>query len=163
MKVSQEYSDLELRAIKEDLIGEARIRLASAKKNKAAKIAPVSLRESEKLLKEADRFISAHRYESEKMRQKSFAALFQIKRLEQVMAQTTKIDTLSAEDIVLWVENHLHQATLKLQAPDQRDQSWEMQAQNIYQAITALQKNNQQLEKKIEEDRELFKVLMEKK
>lgn len=162
-KVALAYSDLELRAIKENILGEVRSLLAKAETSQAAKIAPVTLAEVKKALADADLFITEQRYQHEQMQQKAVAALFQAKRLEQIMIQASKIETMSSEATALWVENLLHQTTELLHAPDMRDQEAAVQLQNVHASISALQKDSQYLSKKIKDDRVSFEAKIEER
>ena len=47
------------------------------------------------------------------------------------VVQSYTIQNMQPEQITLWVEGMLHQTTLKLSAPDMRDQSFEKQLENI--------------------------------
>lgn len=162
-KVALAYSNLELRAIKEKTLGDVRDLLASAEKKQASKLAPQTLAGAKKALADADQFITEQRYQREKMQQKAAEALFQAKRLEQVMIQARRIETMTAEDSVLWVEDLLQQSTEKLNAPDMRDQEWTVQLQNVHASIAALQKNNQYLQQKIKEDRAKLEAKIKEK
>jgi outer membrane protein OmpA-like peptidoglycan-associated protein len=152
-KVAQAYSDLELRAIKDDVLEGVRNRLAKAEKGQALKIAPVVLTGARKALAEADQYITEHRYEREQMQRKAADAMFQAKRLEQVMFQVRKIEPMSPEEKILWVEDLVQQTTRQLNAPDMRDQEWNVQLQNVHASIASLQKDNLFLQKKIKDDR----------
>ncbi len=163
LRVAQAYSVLELRAIKDAALGEVRARLAKAEEDLAQKIAPVTLEVAKKSLAEADKFISEKRYESEQIQRKTAAAMFQAKRLEQVMIQSKKIDSVSSEASALWVEDLLQQTTVKLNAPDMRDQEWAVQLQNIHVSILTLQKDNLFLQKKIREDRATLEAKIKEK
>lgn len=152
-KVAQIYSDLELRAIKEHTLGEVRKRLAAAEKEMAQKVAPETLAKAQKALDEADQYITAQRYESGQIQRRADLALFQAKRLEQVMAQAKRISSTSAEASALWIEDLIKQTTDQLNAPDMRDREWKVQQQNVIASIAALQKDNAYLQKKVKEDR----------
>jgi len=162
-KVAQAYSDLELRAIKDDVLGAVRSRLAKAEGNQALKLAPATLTGAKKVLAEADQYITEQRYEREQMQRKAADALFQIKRLEQVMIQVKKIETMSSEATILWVEDLLQQTTMQLKAPDMRDQEWPVQLQNVHASIAALQKDNLFLQKKIKDDRASLEAKLKEK
>ncbi len=162
--VVQAYSDLELRAIKGAALGEVRSRLANAEKDLALRIAPLTLADAKKKLAQADQYITEQRYEKEQIQRKAAAALFEVKRLEQVMTQAKKIDSMSSESTFLWFENLLQKTTLQLHAPDMRDQEWPVQLQNVHASIATLQKDNQFLQKKIKSDRaSLEEKIKEKK
>ncbi len=152
-KLTQGYSELELRAIKENTLGEVRKLIAIAEKQMAPKIAPLTLAEAKNALNEADRFISEHRYERERMQAKAAAALFQAKRLEQVMLQAKRIAQMTDEESYLWVEGLLSSTVELLNAPDMRNLAMKVQQQNVHGSIAALQKDNAYLRKKIKEDR----------
>ena len=148
-KVADAFDRLELRAIKEQTIGVARDLIIKAEKVKAHKIAPKSLADAKETLKAADAYISAHRYEKENIHQKADEALFQARRLFQVMSQSEKVQTMSPEQISLWVEGILHKTANKLSAPDMRDKSFDMQVDNILGSITALQEDQQFMVNKV--------------
>ncbi len=162
--VAQAYSDLELRAIKDAALGEIRTRLAKAEKGLALKIAPLTLTGAKKKLAKADQYITEQRYEKEQIHRKAATALFEVKRLEQVMTQAKKIDSMSSESSFVWFEDLLQKTTVQLNAPDMRDQEWAVQLQNVQASIATLQKDNQFLQKKIKVDRtSLEEKIKEKK
>ena len=164
VEVAKAYSDLELRAIKDAALGEVRTRLAKAEKDFALKIAPATLEGAKKKLSLADQYISAQRYEAEQIQRKTATALFEVKRLEQVMIQARKLDSMSPESSFLWFEDLLQKTTVQLNAPDMRDQEWAVQLQNVHASIATLQKDNQFLQKKIKDDRaSLEEKIKEKK
>ncbi len=142
-KVADAFDQLELRGIKEQTIGVARDLVGQAEKMKAQKIAPETYIVALNKLKEADAFISAHRYEKEKIHEKASEALFQARRLVQVTNQSEQIRTMEPEQITLWVEGILHQTASKLSAPDMRDNPFDTQVENILGSITALQGDQQ--------------------
>ena len=162
-KVAQAYSDLELRAIKNAVLGEVRSRIAKAEEQQAPKLAPVTLAAAKKKLAAADQYITEQRYEHEQMQRKAAEALFQAKRLEQVMTQITKIKTMTSEATILWVEDLVQKTTRQLNAPDMRDQDWAVQLQNVHASIATLQKDNQFLQKKIKDDRASLEATIEEK
>jgi OOP family OmpA-OmpF porin len=148
-KVTEAFEQIELRAIKEQTIGVARELIDQAEKKKAQKIAPKSFAVAQENLKEADAFISAHRYEKEKIHQKAGEALFQARRLHQVISQSEQNRTMQPEEITLKEEETLHKITDKLSASDMRDQTYEIQVKNILGSIIALQTDRQFMSDKI--------------
>jgi len=142
-KVAASFDQLEVRAIKEQKLGEARKLIDQAEKEGAKKLAPQTLQIAEKSLKDADVFISEHRYEREKIQQKSSEALFQAKRLLEVTGQSKKIKEMEPEDISLWVEGILSQTASTLSAPDMRNESFDTQRENILGSIGTLQDDKQ--------------------
>ena len=148
-KVTSAFDQLELRAIKEQTLGEVRKLIEQAENGGARKIAPESFAIAETKLTEADTFISKHRYQKEKIHQKAGEALFQARRLNQVTRQSEKLRTMEPEQITLWVEGILYKTTGELSAPDMRDRSFEIQVENILGSIAALQGDRQFMASKV--------------
>ena len=142
-KVAAAFDQLEVRAIKEQKLSEARKLINQAEKEGAKKLAPQSLEIAKQSLKDADVFISEHRYEREKIQQKSSDALFQAERLLEVTGQSKKIKEMEPEDISLWVEGILSQTASTLSAPDMRNESFDTQRENILGSVSALQEDKQ--------------------
>ena len=142
-KVAAAFDQLEVRAIKEQKLSEARKLIDQAEKEGAKKLAPQSLEIAKQSLKDADVFISEHRYEREKIQQKSSEALFQAERLLEVTGQSKKIKEMEPEDISLWVEGILSQTASTLSAPDMRNESFDTQRENILGSIGTLQDDKQ--------------------
>jgi len=148
-KVTRAFDQIELRAIKEQTLGEVRELIAQAEKAGARKIAPETFALAQAKLTEADTFISKHRYQRESIHQKASEALFQARRLHQVTGQSQRLRTMEPEQITLWVEGMLHKTTSKLSAPDMRDRSFDTQIENILGSIAALQEDRQFMVSKV--------------
>jgi outer membrane protein OmpA-like peptidoglycan-associated protein len=161
-KVSEAYRQLELRAIKEQTIGQARILIKQAEKEGARKRAPKTYAVAQKKLKEVDAFISKHRYQKLKMHTMANEALFQAGRLLQVTRQSKIVKSMRPEDITLWVEGMLHKTAKELSAPDMRDEPLDTQLDNIIGSIDSLQEDHQFMANKVKAQREEIKVTNEK-
>jgi OOP family OmpA-OmpF porin len=142
-KVGAAFDQLEVRAIKEQKLGEARKLIDQAEKEGAKRLAAQTLEIAEQKLIDADVFISEHRYEREKIQQKSSEALFQAERLLEVTRQSKKIKEIEPEQISLWVEGILSKTASTLSAPDMRNESFDTQRENILGSISALQEDKQ--------------------
>ena len=142
-KVAAAFDQLEVRAIKEQTLGEARKLIKQAEEEGARKITPKTLEVAQQKLNNADAFISEHRYEKEKIQQKSAEALFQAQRLLVVTRQSQKVKEMEPEQISLWVEEILNETASKLSAPDMRNESFDMQRQNILGSVKSLQEDRQ--------------------
>ena len=142
-KVTRAFDELELRAIKEQTLGEVRKLIDQAGKGGARKVTPETFAVAQATLTEADTFISKHRYQKEEIHQKASEALFQARRLHQVISQSEKVRTMEPEQIALWMEGILHKTTSKLSAPDMRDRSFDIQVDNIIGSITAIRQDRQ--------------------
>jgi len=141
-KVVRAFDELELRAIKEILV-EVQKLITEAKKRGAKKIAPNMLTVAQEKLSDVDAFISEHRYEKKKIDEQASEALFQARRLLQVMRQSEEIRTMEPEEITLWFEGMLYKMTSKLSGTDLRDYDFETQAKNILDLVTTLQEDYQ--------------------
>ncbi|WP_221250124.1 OmpA family protein [Desulfuromonas versatilis] len=149
--VTRAFDELELRAIKEQTLGEVRRLLSEAEKNGAKKIAPDTLAVAQQSLSEADAFITEQRYQKEKMQQLASQALFQARRLGGIMSQAELVKTLRPEEVALQNEELLYQITAKLNARDMRDEPFATQRQNILASIVSLQDDQQFLAGKLKE------------
>ncbi|MEA3362205.1 MAG: OmpA family protein [Thermodesulfobacteriota bacterium] len=153
-KVAKGFADLELRAIKENTLGKVRSLLAINIDKGAKKLAPKTLKETEKALADADRFITQQRYEREEMQNKANAALFQAQRLSQVMSISNSFQNMLPEDITLSHESHLSQITNKLGGRDFRNEPVKLQLQNILESVASLQDDNQYLKEKYQQEKD---------
>ena len=141
-KIVRAFDQLELRAIK-GVLSEVRKLINEGKEMGASKIAPNTFKAAQDKLRDVDAFISKNRYQKKQIRQQANEALFQARRLLQVLEQSKKIQTMEPEQITLWFEVMLHEAAAKLSAPDMRDRGFEVQVENILASITALQKDRE--------------------
>ena len=137
--VSKAFRALELRAIKDQTIGEVRRLLAQAENDGARKYAPHSLSMAQQKLKNTDAFITQNPYEKEKMQTMANDALFYAQRLIQMNKQSQKFRTMESEEIARWIEGMLHQKTANLSAPDMRKEPFETQVENMVESISALE------------------------
>jgi len=137
--VSKAFRALELRAIKDQTIGEVRKLLAQAENDDARKYAPHSLSMAQQKLKNTDAFITQNPYEKAKMQEMANDALFYAQRLVQMNKQSQKIRTMQSEEIARWIEDMLHQTTAKLSAPDMRNEPFETQVENMVESVSALE------------------------
>jgi outer membrane protein OmpA-like peptidoglycan-associated protein len=161
-EVTKDFDRLELRAIKEQTLGEVRKLIEQAERTEARKIAPETFAVAEATLTAADAFISKHRYQKERIHRKASDALFQARRLHQVTRQSEKLRTMGPEQITLWVEGILYKATNKLSAPDMRDQSLETQVENILGSIVALQGDHRFMVSKVRSQQSEIETMREK-
>jgi outer membrane protein OmpA-like peptidoglycan-associated protein len=100
----------------------------------------------------AEAFISENPYEVEEMTRQAQEALFYARRAVELTRQSKKFQAMNSEQIALWIEGILSQTAEQLKAPDMRDQTFEIQRQNISGSIAAMQKNQDFLNTKIQEE-----------
>ncbi|MCK4984815.1 MAG: OmpA family protein [Desulfobacterales bacterium] len=149
--VTEQFRQLEIRAIKIRTIGEVRNLLRAAEKQKSDKIAPESYTAAKNKLAEADTFITENPYQKEHMSMLANEALFLARRHMKIAEETKKIQQMKAEQIALKIEAILHTTSSRLTAPDMRDQSFEQQEKNILATISAQQADHEFTVKKIKE------------
>ena len=137
-KVAKGFADLELRAIKENTLGEVRSLLATNIKNGAKTLAPITW---------------------EEMQNKANAALFQAQRLGQIMAMSNSFKNMSPENISLQQESRLHQINSQLGGRDFRNEPIDIQLQNILESVASLQDDNKYLKEKRQQDKDKIAVL----
>jgi outer membrane protein OmpA-like peptidoglycan-associated protein len=142
-KVAESFRKLELRAIKDQTLGEVRQLIEQAERDGARKFAPGTLAFAKKKLSEADAFITENPYKKEEMRNKAGEALFHAQRANQISGNSQKLKTMETEEIALWMEEILQKTTSKLSAPDMRNQPVDTQVENILGSIAALQSDHQ--------------------
>jgi OOP family OmpA-OmpF porin len=148
-RVVSAFDQLELRAIKEKTLGEARDLIEKAEKEGAKKLAPETLGVAKQKLAEADAFISGQRYQKEKVQEVASDAVFYARRLFQVTRESGRVKNMQPEQITLWVEEILSRVTGKLAAPDMRNESFSVQEENILGSIDGLQKDRKFLADKV--------------
>jgi outer membrane protein OmpA-like peptidoglycan-associated protein len=141
--LAETFRSLELRAIKDETLGEVRILIERAKNNRVDKTAPRSFNIAQNKLSEADTFITQNPYEKEMMHRKANEALFMSQRMFQISDQSEKFKNMKPEETTLWMEKILYEITAKLAAPDMRNQPYKIQVENILGSIDALQKDRQ--------------------
>ncbi|MBU1710476.1 MAG: OmpA family protein [Proteobacteria bacterium] len=142
-RVTKIFDQLEVRAIKEQTIGEVRALIQQAENEGAQKNAPQMHALAVNLLKQADDFISEHRYQRLEMHKKAEAALFQAGRLLQVTRLSEEIKPKKPEELALWMEAILHKTATRLSVPDMRNQPHQVQVENLLASITAVQDDRQ--------------------
>ncbi len=140
-KISSTFNELELRAIK-GILTDVRLLIKKGERIGAKKFTPKTLQVARDKLRDVDAFISQHRYKKEEIHKQVNEAFFQARRLIQMIRHSKKIIKMQPEQIALWIEGMLYNTTMKLSAPDIRDQDFKTQAENILSSVTALMEEN---------------------
>jgi outer membrane protein OmpA-like peptidoglycan-associated protein len=147
--LAETFRSLEMRAIKDETLGEVRMLIERAKNNRIDKIAPQSFKFAQNKLSEADTFITQNPYDKEMMRQKANEALFMSQRMFQIADESEKFKEMKPEELTLGIEKIFYEMTVKLAAPDMRNQPYKIQVENILGSIDALQKDRQFMSDKV--------------
>jgi len=161
-KVKNSFRDLEIAAIKRNVLGEVRVTLNEADRLGAKKYAPKAYADAVQKLNATDAFITENPYEVEEMTRQAQEALFYARRSVELTRQSKKIQAMNSEQIALWIEDILYQTEEQLNAPDMRDQTFDVQLQNINGSIVAAQKNQDFLNTKIKEQQDDIEALKDR-
>ncbi|MGA9236708.1 MAG: OmpA family protein, partial [Desulfobacterales bacterium] len=161
-KVKNSFRDLEIAAIKRNVLGEVRVTLNEADRLGAKKYAPKAYADAVQKLNATDAFITENPYEVEEMTRQAQEALFYARRSVELTRQSKKIQAMNSEQIALWIEGILYQTEEQLNAPDMRDQTFDVQLQNINGSIVAAQKNQDFLNTKIKEQQDDIEALKDR-
>lgn len=140
-RLEEAFLDLELRAIKSQVIDEVAALIAQAEKEGAKKYAPATLALARERLTKTDAFISEHRYEKEKIRSMSADALFQARRLLQITRESQKIRAMEPEQVAVRIDGLFLEVTRALGAPDMRTESFDTQTENLVGSINGLKED----------------------
>jgi len=151
LKVTEQFRQLEIRAIKVRTIGQVRNLLRAAEKQKTDQIAPESYMAAKDKLVEADTFITQNPYNNEQMNRLANEALFLARRHLEIAEEAKKIQTMGPEQIVLKIETLLNKTTRQLAAPDMRDHSFERQEENILASISTQQADHEYTIRKVKD------------
>jgi len=139
--VAENFRALEIRAIKETILGDARRILASADNEGARKLAPELYNDARQELAGVEEFIASNPYAREEMQERGTVALFKASRVLEITRQTARVRNMTPLDTTLWVEGILEKASEALGAPDMRDRPFNIQVGNILGSIDALVKD----------------------
>ncbi len=137
-KVANNFRAIEIRAIKENTIGDVRKVLAQAETENAGKIAPELLAETRQELRRVENYIAANPYATKEMQEMAENILFNAKRLLQLTRQSAEFQQMRPIDISLWTEGLIAGIAANLGAPDMRDQPFDTQKSNVLGVATAL-------------------------
>lgn len=148
--VDNQYRELELRAIKDAALVNARRLMRTAEKLDMGKKAPKSFAIAASKLADADAVITKDRYDKEAIDKAVDAAEFYGRRLHQLTATTEKLDEMEPEDIALWMEGFLVQANTQLKERDRRNLSFKEQQEVILNTIASLQRNQSSLSSQVQ-------------
>jgi outer membrane protein OmpA-like peptidoglycan-associated protein len=158
-EVVEAFHTLEIRAIKETILGDTRKVLAKADNEGARKSAPELYTEVQQELAEVDKFIASNPYAKEEMQQRGNVVLFKANRLLELNRQATHLRETKPLDTALWIEETLNKASEALGAPDMRDKAFHIQVGNIVGSINALVKDRDFLVQKTEAQQEAMDTM----
>jgi OOP family OmpA-OmpF porin len=150
-KVAERYRALELRAIDLAALGDVRVLMQNARNAKVQKIAPKTLLEAQNALREAETYIAANRYDKAGIKAKAERARFLTQRSMVIAEAGRRLEAMRPEDIALWVETFMFQATTRLQTQDRRNLPFEQQQGAILTAVDDLRAELTMTKKSVED------------
>ena len=146
--VQSAFHEVEIMAIKDTALGNARRTMANADSAKLQKVVPRSYAEALAALNEADAFIGQNPYAEEAIGQKAANAEFMAQRMISINDGTSKIKKMDPESVALYLEGILGHIGQAAGTGDFRDKGVDNQLKTITNAVGEIQQNEKALEKK---------------
>ncbi len=142
-----QYAELELKAIKRNLLGDTRKALREAEEQQLEKQAPKTMRLAQEQYQHAVNTLNVDRHDVKKAAEHARSAQWQIRRAQQISALSKHFDVslFSEEDKILWFQEQMQPLVDKLQMHAPFDQSHKDVIDQAVAAVAALQKKNLQL------------------
>lgn len=151
---TEEFRDLELRAIKHNALGRAREHMQEALNVKADAFAPETFVRARKILDDAEAFITDNRYAKEQIALKAAQATFETRRLLHLTQASRSIREMPSEQVALWIEALLRLPARQMTEDDWRDRSFPDQVNALKAGIANLQEGQEAQRSMIEEARQ---------
>jgi outer membrane protein OmpA-like peptidoglycan-associated protein len=146
-EVQAAFRDLEIMAIKDTAIGNARKMMADADKAKVQKIVPMAYDDALKALKDADAYIGQNPYEADTISQKAAHAEFMARRMMTISENSQKFEQMTPEASALYVESLIDRLGKTMNAGDLRDKGVEDQFGTLAGMFKTMGQTSQSLEK----------------
>jgi outer membrane protein OmpA-like peptidoglycan-associated protein len=145
--VKAAFRDVEIMAIKDSAIGNARKMMADADEARVQKIAPTAYNDALQALNEADAYIGQHPYEADTISQKAAHAEFMARRMMAISDNSQKFKAMTPEASALYVERLLQRLGAPMNAGDLRDQEVEGQLRSLVDALETMERQTTSLAK----------------
>ena len=145
-KVQAAFRDLEIMAIKDTALGNARRMMAEAEKAKIQKLAPQSYNDALQTLNESDAYIGQNPYAKETISQKSANAEFMAQRMIAINESSEKFQKMSPEASALYLESLLTRIGEASGAGELRDKGVENQVNTLTETAAGMQQKEKTLE-----------------
>ncbi|MDX2451906.1 OmpA family protein [Desulfosarcina sp.] len=146
VEVQAAFRDVEIMAIKNSAIGNARKMMADANKARVQKIAPAAYNDALQALNEADAYIGQNPYEADTISQKAAHAEFMARRMMSIDESSNKFKEMTPEASALYVEGLLVRLEKTMDTGDLRDQGIDGQLNGMIGSVDSLTQKNQSLE-----------------
>lgn len=145
-RIQAAFLRLEILAIKNNALGNARNMMLEADRANIQGIAPVAYNDALQALNEADAYIEKNPYEAETIAQKAAHAEFMSRRMMEISDSSEDFGKMTPEAAALYVETMLARLGKAMDAGDLRDSSFESQINMMIGSAEALKVKNQALE-----------------
>ncbi|WP_419657626.1 OmpA/MotB domain protein [Desulfosarcina variabilis str. Montpellier] len=145
-KVQAAFRDVEIMAIKDAALGNARQMLADAEDAKVQKIAPQAYSDALKALNEAETFVAQNPYKNESINQKAANAEFMVQRMISISESSQTFEKMEPEASALYLEELLSRVGKASGAGELRDKGIENQISTLTDAAFAVEQKNKMLE-----------------
>ena len=145
--VQAAFRDLEIMAIKDTAIGNARKMMADADRARIQKIAPTAYNDALQALNEADAYIGKNPYEADAIGQKAAHAEFMARRMMTISENSQKFKAMTPEAYALYVERLIERLGKPMNAGDLRDKSVEGQLSSLTGTVESMEQQTKSLEK----------------
>jgi len=146
-EVQAAFRDVEIMAIKDSYLGDARQMMADADKARVQKIAPTAYNEALQALKEADAYIGQNPYAAETIIQMAAHAEFMARRMMTISENSQQFKAMTPEASALYVESLFERLGQPMNAGDFRDKGVEGQLSSLTGAVEAMEQQTKSLEK----------------
>ncbi len=140
-QVTKKFRDLELAAIKKNAIGTAKTLIEKAKTQNAKRLTPKTWKQASQALQDADQFITQSRYQKNMIKEKAGNALFQARRLVNMVRYAAWVKQETPEQVALSEDQMLRSYSEALQAPDMGSQPFSKRKKQIAVSIQELRKD----------------------
>lgn len=145
-EVQAGFREVEIMAIKNSSLGNARKMMADADKAKLRKSAPTAYGAAEQALNEAEIYAGQNPYATEQISQKNLHAEFMARRLTAISESSKKFQAMNPESSAIYTEGLLAQLGKTLNTGDIRDREVDDQLSTLTEAVEAMEQTNQSLE-----------------
>ena len=146
-EVQAAFRDVEIMAIKNSAIGNARKMMADADKARVQKIAPMAYNDALQALNEADAYIDNNPYAAETISQKAAHAEFMARRMMTISENSQKFKAMTPEASALYLESLFERLGGPMTAGDLRDKGVEGQLSSLTGAVETMEQQTKSFEK----------------
>jgi OOP family OmpA-OmpF porin len=144
--VQAAFGDLEIMAIKNNAIGNARLMMAEADKARVKKIAPTAYSDALQALNDADAYIGQNPYAAETISQKAAHAEFMARRMMTISQNSQKFKAMTPEGAAIYLESLLERLGQAMNTGDLRDKNVDGQFSFLNDSAKRMKQETQSLE-----------------